>query len=428
MPVSFNVATCRPPCQSCCIRTPEQLLAEACAPQYRSAGDIRGSSFTPPGGRAKSSLNRRLSKLNPFTNSKAPPPSDPPSITDIIPTPNGLVHTVISAYNKHHNLILRPDDVWIAILTQFNFYVNANAELFRANFVRQKELKIVGLMGTVIDRTVGAIVMMSTLKAYFEYVFESIECGIPRVTLDGTKADWENIQQRLEKLKEYGLETIAWYHHYVPASPKLGNLAESSPSLATIDQPDRSLVHLLVPVISRFVKAFDSPDAAPNLDFWQRVAHFEPGGSGPSHYSGWISAFCVFNEEGSWIGQRLHPADTSMDPESMTAKDFWSNYLKPSYIDPPKFVLDETPFHMVECRNIPASYVEVPVTLASQDGSQPEPCTMIAGVIGTLVTSSEDSENKEKDTVQPVTGWWVFSNKKVRQSHTSHVIVASDHP
>ncbi|KAJ7758330.1 hypothetical protein B0H16DRAFT_1821637 [Mycena metata] len=30
---------------------------------------------------------------------------------------------------------LRPDDAWITILTQFNFYINANAELLRANFV-----------------------------------------------------------------------------------------------------------------------------------------------------------------------------------------------------------------------------------------------------------------------------------------------------
>ncbi|KAJ7758375.1 hypothetical protein B0H16DRAFT_1885359 [Mycena metata] len=42
---------------------------------------------------------------------------------------------------------------------------------------------------TVMDTTVGAI-MMSTLKAYFEYTFAEIEYGIPRVTLDGTKVDW----------------------------------------------------------------------------------------------------------------------------------------------------------------------------------------------------------------------------------------------
>ncbi|KAJ6623701.1 hypothetical protein B0H10DRAFT_777839 [Mycena sp. CBHHK59/15] len=323
MPVSFKVAEHSPnpvtltPAQIHPGLTPEQLLAGACAHQYETAGEILGSSFSKATPAEKSPFIRRLT--NPFAKKKkaasgmASEPL-PLTIPNIIPTPNGLVNTIISAYNRHHNLILRPDDVWLAILTQFNFYVNANAELLRANFVAhegRQELKVskqqsratmdfgqmsremVGLMTSVIvdptlqawvlpdfsttttnDRTVAAIVMMSTLKAYFEYVFESIECGIPQVTLAGEKADWENILQRLEKLKEYGIETIAWYH-------------------------------LLVPVISRFVEAFDDPSGSANVDFWQKVAHFQPGGSGPSHYSGWISAFCVFNEEGGWIGNRL---------------------------------------------------------------------------------------------------------------------------
>ncbi|KAJ7612393.1 hypothetical protein DFH06DRAFT_1371532 [Mycena polygramma] len=102
----------------------------------------------------------------------------------------------------------------------------------------------------------------------------AICCGIPRVTLEGKRSDWEKILQRLEKLKEYGVETIAWYH-------------------------------LLVPVISRFVKAFDDQNGKSNIDFWQNVAHFEPGGSGPSYYSGWITAFCVFDDKGKWLGPML---------------------------------------------------------------------------------------------------------------------------
>jgi hypothetical protein len=99
-------------------------------------------------------------------------------------------------------------------------------------------------------------------------------CGIPRVTLEGEKEDWENILTRLEKLKEYGDETTAWYH-------------------------------LLVPVISRFVGAFDSPDAEENIEFWQKVAHYQGGGSGPTWIAGWINAFCVFDEKGKWVGHRI---------------------------------------------------------------------------------------------------------------------------
>lgn len=46
----------------------------------------------------------------------------------VIHQPNGLVHTLLKAYCSHHAVSIRPDDVWLAILTQFSFFVNANAE------------------------------------------------------------------------------------------------------------------------------------------------------------------------------------------------------------------------------------------------------------------------------------------------------------
>ncbi|KAJ6467775.1 hypothetical protein C8R45DRAFT_1019076 [Mycena sanguinolenta] len=439
MPISFSVAS--HPAKSVSLTaqeisglTPEVLLSRACVYQSRLAGEIlqfsvRDEPAEPPVG-PRASLNRRLSKLNPFSKAKAPPAPSSSLSSVLIPTPNGFVNTIISAYNRHHNLIIRPDDVWITILTQFNFFVNANAERLRASFVahegkqtltvRRQGLdfaamarQMTDLLATVVvdptlrawvmpdfsttsvkDTTVGAIVMMSMLKSYFEYVFEGIECGIPRVTLDGTKADWEGILRRLEKLKEYGIETTAWYH-------------------------------LLVPVISRFVTAFDAPDAASNVEFWQQVAHFVRGGSGPSYYSGWITAFCVFNEEGKWIGLPLNQ-DVPVSPEppeSLSAKEFWMRYG--SY--PSRLTLDDTPFHKVDSNNIPSSYIDVPVVVKNSPGAEPEPCTMIAGVIGTLATVTSANMDKDgksddgnlntdkhetaRDTVQPVTGWWMFRNK-----------------
>ncbi|KAJ7501637.1 hypothetical protein B0H11DRAFT_2224514 [Mycena galericulata] len=95
-----------------------------------------------------------------------------------------------------------------SLLSQFNLYVNTHAELLRANFVAHDgmaELKIVNV---------------------------------------GTRFPCISDQWRLEKLREYGLETIAWYH-------------------------------LLHPVLVRFVAAFDSPESAENADFWGRVAMTE---------------------------------------------------------------------------------------------------------------------------------------------------------
>jgi hypothetical protein len=64
---------------------------------------------------------------------------------------------------------------------------------------------------TTNDTTISAMLMMATMKKYFDYTI-SIACGIPCVTLEGEWQNWELVLHRLEKLKEYGLQTITWYH------------------------------------------------------------------------------------------------------------------------------------------------------------------------------------------------------------------------
>ncbi|KAF9986167.1 hypothetical protein BGZ79_005355, partial [Entomortierella chlamydospora] len=91
------------------------LFQEACNDQYNRSDEILQSSFQ--------------------------------GLSDIVPKTNGFVHTVIHAYNRHRALIIRPDDVWTAILVQFSFFVNGNAELLRSQFVShegQKTLRIEG--------------------------------------------------------------------------------------------------------------------------------------------------------------------------------------------------------------------------------------------------------------------------------------------
>jgi hypothetical protein len=257
------------------------------------------------------------------TKTKVPPPSSSDPNTNIVmesfhPQQHGLVRTVIDAYNRHHALVLRPDDIWLCILTQFSLFVNGpgRAEALRSQFVHHdgEERLVVRTGGTRYtvdfgrmaeqmttlmekkladpilrdwifpsfttttsnDTTVASIVMMATFKSYFDYEFVT-ECGIPRVTLLGDRSDWEDILARIERLKEYGPETKTWYR-------------------------------LLQPVLRRFVLSFDEGYAenSENLEFWQRVAHHVGGGSGETTYlRGWIAAFGVFDSNGKWIGGSL---------------------------------------------------------------------------------------------------------------------------
>ena len=159
---------------------------------------------------------------------------------------NGFVWAVIQAHNEHHGLVIRPDDVWLAILTQFSIYVNAHAEEHRRQFVAhdgQIELAIrhqgtprtydwakfpqemVSQLGQLVtdpdlqqwilpnfstteanDTVVCSIVMMSTMQHYFRYALYT-RCGLPTVTLLGEKSDWETILNRIEKLSSFSKET-----------------------------------------------------------------------------------------------------------------------------------------------------------------------------------------------------------------------------
>ncbi|KAJ7898083.1 hypothetical protein B0H13DRAFT_2252305 [Mycena leptocephala] len=345
---------------------------------------------------------------------------------------NGFVDTVITAYNAHHALVIRPDDVWLAILSQFNLYVNAHPELLRANFVAhdgKPELKIVNV-GTRFSLDFGSMArqMIALVDAhiYFAYNFVGVvRCGIPRVTLAGEKADWEDILGRLEKLREYGLETIAWYH-------------------------------LLRPVLVRFVAAFDSPESTENVDFWGRVVHSHRGRCGPAYYSGWINAFMAFGANGEWLGHALDTtANATAAPELMNAEAFWATYLQG--LDHCKgkdkddnLVFDGTPYHHhTNSKKISPGYANVDVTL--DDNGARFDCAMVAGVVGTRVSSSgpggnsnleEEAEEEEgsgngegvgkgkrkgkgkgrakqkarrkgkDDTVSPVAGWWMFIIKE----------------
>jgi hypothetical protein len=53
----------------------------------------------------------------------------------------------------------------------------------------------------VTDTTMHAIITMASMKAYFSYGF-SIYCGIVKVTLEGTKEDWQKIASRLENMEK----------------------------------------------------------------------------------------------------------------------------------------------------------------------------------------------------------------------------------
>jgi len=90
----------------------------------------------------KASTAESESKKDPIIQSSFSPDTN----TIIYATRTGFPAAALKAYNEHQHLHIRPDDIWLSILTQFNLYVNGHAEELRELFVAhegKKDLELV---------------------------------------------------------------------------------------------------------------------------------------------------------------------------------------------------------------------------------------------------------------------------------------------
>lgn len=178
------------------------------------------------------------------------------------------------------------------------------------------------------------------------------------MTLQGEKADWQKILARIDKLPTFGKEVEEWYK-------------------------------LLVPVISRFVAAFDDPESEENKDFWQKIAKETRGGSGPAYLSGWLAAFCFWGAK----EHNLHHQ----------AMQYYESGL----------TLDGVQYHRVNTDDVPPGWAAVPVQV--DDNGNEFKARMMAGSVGIRASSSGEptvDEGVGMDTLQPKVGWWMVRVKQ----------------
>ena len=244
---------------------------------------------------------------------------------------NGFVNAVAYAYYDHMPLVIRPDDVWIEILTQLAFYTEIHAEQLRdklvshqgskeititdtrwssvtdisndhrlADFIVQvcerisSSVKVPELKewytttfstSTPTDQAVKCLLLMASLKKFFSYGF-SHGCGFPEITLSGTREDWVKIREQVGFLKSFGVDDLT---HWA-------------------DVMSYTLGH--------FVAAYDNTI---NVDFWQSAVVESSGYSSydNSTIHGWLLAFAPFNKKGKlW----LNPIDVITSTHKYTAE------------------------------------------------------------------------------------------------------------
>lgn len=249
---------------------------------------------------------------------------------------NGFVGSCFTAYNMHYHLVLSPDDVWVTITTSLARYVDANAKRLRDVFVSHEGKKKLVVFGggtfetadydglidrisekidqntkddirawvecnfsttTKVSRTVSKVVLMGALKNYFSYKM-CLMCGLPKVTLRGTPADWAEIQQRVKRLATWNdRQLTAWSE-------------------------------VLSIITAEFVA---TAQGKPDTDFWNRIAHQTGGGSGPRYLEGWVLGLIAFDENGRY------------------------------FLNKPSKILATNKFGQMDTNDVPNSAVEVPV-------------------------------------------------------------------
>lgn len=183
---------------------------------------------------------------------------------------------------------------------------------------------------------------------------------------------------RLEKLKEYGEEPTQFYN-------------------------------LLKPVVSRFVASFIDPTSDDTISFWQRIAHYARRGSGPSYYSGWITAFCFWDIDGKSM---YHMGRDPQNFARFASKD------RPHYLE-----LDNSIYHWIESNDVPPGYTSVPVKV--DDNGDIFQARMIAGSVGMKFSSSQGAGH-DPDTIQPESGWWMFEEGTAAAEVEKEVVNGSD--
>ncbi|KAI0454622.1 hypothetical protein F5B21DRAFT_474478 [Xylaria acuta] len=326
---------------------------------------------------------------------------------------NGFIDGLIRAFNQDLHLIIRPDDVWQAILSQFSLFVNGNSERLRHMFVTHEgkrkltiDLTTMNLselnLGKVSqefvsiiqdnvvdaelrqwmmpdfstttshDKAVAAFSMMGAMQKYFEYEM-LCGCGLPSVTLLGTRYDWEMLASRVNKLYKYGEECKHW-------------------------------ASLLQPVMRYMLRTFDEPDSQEVKDFWLRVA-YEAGSEG-SHggihtLSGWITAFAYFKDNGKVTTDHKEEDIRQIDEKSSRWLRMWAGSDRESLEqDRKRLTLDGVSYPLIRPAQIPRGIMLLPLTIIDMEVGVRRFATALSGTIGMSISANET-------TAQPASAWWV---------------------
>jgi hypothetical protein len=169
--------------------------------------------------------------------------------------------------------------------------------------------------------------------------------GIPSVTLLGEKRDWEKIQRRIAKLRDF-------------------------------EEESKEFETLLGPIIRHFIKSFEDHDSAVVKDFWANTVT-QVGRHHNILLSGWITAFFSWDKK----GKRMFKGSEG------------------------KYLLDGVEYLCIGTSSFTSAHTSMTVKVCDQGGEFQ--AHVVAGSVGMKVSSSKNLK-EDLDTLQPESGWWMI--------------------
>lgn len=229
-----------------------------------------------------------------------------------IDSTNSFLGAFLDAYNYHGDIVLSPDDIWIAISLYVSKYIDDNAETLRKKFVMHdgkikltvvekanslsesialerkwdyffvamcEQIKLNTVEGVVDDfvcdfsttkpvhQRISTAIIMNSFKKYFEYGRMICGCGIGNVYFEGTRDDWVKLKSKLVNLSKYFVDM------------KDGTI-------------QKYIQHVGI-ILDNFVSTYDGK---PDVDFWNTIAstrsvRIGSGGATATYVKGWILHF-----------------------------------------------------------------------------------------------------------------------------------------
>ena len=148
---------------------------------------------------------------------------------------------------------------------------------------------------------------------------------------------------------------------------------------------------MLRPIIRRFIRAFNGEL---HTTFWNQICHRTPEMCGEGYYTGWITAFCPFDQKGRW---QLYIPDV------------------PAHVG--HLYVDEIQYHALRVDKVPWGFCQVDFKIINDDREWE--ATFVAGLMGQKVCNGPSGSqsmlelefNEPNTCIAPQPAWFIFEKR-----------------